>query len=146
LQILLGGYQSKLTPVARFRKGSLELVMDERLTQPLLRIGGKRAEKAYEILAKRFLTRREGDREVLIPLTGFPAVSVWLLASYTAEPSEELLDELLYRTPKVLADLVWDLVELGASLEPDKPLIKHELAVRASKVLRELLNLYKFEC
>jgi hypothetical protein len=47
-------------------------------------------------------------------------VSVWLLASYTDKPSEELLDELLSRTPKVIADLFWDLVELSQSSYEDE--------------------------
>jgi hypothetical protein len=145
---LLGGLTSKVTPVVRLKKGFIELVMDEKLKKPLMRIGGKKAEEAYAILAKKFLTRGgDGCSEVLIPLTGFPAVSVWLLASYTDKPSEELLDELLYRTPKVLADLFWDLVELSQSFYEDggggKPLIDHRIALKASKVVKALLELYK---
>jgi hypothetical protein len=142
-------------PVVRLKRGSIELVMDEKLKKPLLRIGGKKAEEAYKILAKKFLTREgDGCLEVLIPLTGFPASSVWLLASYTSGPSEELLDELLCRTPKVLADLFWDLVELSQSSYEDeegeegeralsRPFIDHRIALKASKVVRSLLELYK---
>jgi hypothetical protein len=140
---------SKVTPVVRLRRGSIELVMDEKLERPLLRINGKKAKEVYDILTKRFLTRG-GDSclEVLIPLTSFPAVSVWLLASYTDKPSEELLDELLYRTPKILADLFWDLVELSQSSYDDgkregKPFIDRKIAFKASKVVRALLELYK---
>jgi hypothetical protein len=142
---------SKVTPVVRLRRGSIELVMDEKLERPLLRIGGKKAEEAYKIykiLAEKFSTRGgDGYSEVLIPLTGFPAVSVWLLASYTGKPSEKLLDELLYRTPKVLADLFWDLVELSQSSYEKggrgKPFIDRRIALKASKVVRALLELYK---
>ena len=145
---LLGGLTSKVTPVVRLKRGSIELVMDEKLKKPLLRIGGRKAEEAYKILAEKFLTRGgDGCSEVLIPLTGFPAVSVWLLASYTSKPSEELLDELLCRTPKVLADLFWDLVELSQGFYEDggegKPFINHRIALKASKVVRSLLELYK---
>jgi hypothetical protein len=144
---LLGGLTSKVTPVVRLRKGSIELVMDEKLRRPLLRIGGKKVEEVHAVLAKKFLTREgDGCSEVLIPLTAFPAVSVWLLASYTGKPSEELLDELLYRTPKVLADLFWDLVELSQSFYEDerrgKPLIDYRIALKASKVVKALLELY----
>ena len=147
--ILIGTSGSKLTPVVRVKKGSIELVMDEKLKKPLMRIGGRRAEEAYKILAERFLTRRGDDcSEILIPVTSFPAVSVWLLASYTDNHSEELLDELLYRTPRVLADLFWDLVELSQSSYEDgkrggKPFIDHRIALKASKVVRDLLELYK---
>jgi hypothetical protein len=151
----LGGLTSKVTPVVRLKKGFIELVMDEKLKKPLLRIGGRKAEEAYEILAKKFLTRGgDGCSEVLIPLTGFPAVSVWLLASYTSKPSEELLDELLCRTPKVLADLFWDLVELSQGFYEgeesgralSRPSIDHRIALKASKVVRALLELYKLRC
>jgi len=143
------GLASKVKPVARFKGGSIELVMDEKLERPLLKIGGKRAEEAYIILSKKFLTREDDGRsEVLIPLTALPAVSVWLLASYTGKPSEDLLDELLARTPKVAADLFWDLVELSQDTyeykaRRVKPIIDHRLAARASKVIRDLLELYK---
>jgi hypothetical protein len=147
--ILIGASTSKVTPVVRLKRGSIELVMDEKLKKPLMRIGGRKAEEAYKILAGKFLTRR-GDScsEILIPVASFPAVSVWLLASYTDKPSEELLDELLYRTPKVLADLFWDLVELSQSSHEDgkrggKPFIDHKIALKASKVVRDLLELYK---
>jgi hypothetical protein len=146
---LLGGLTSKVTPVVRLRRGSIELIMDEKLERPLLRIGGKKAEEAYKILAEKFSTRGGGDgySEVPIPLTGFPAVSVWLLASYTGKPSEKLLDELLYRTPKVLADLFWDLVELSQSSYENggrgKPFIDRRIVLKASKIVRELLKLYK---
>jgi len=137
---------SRVTPVARFN-GALELFVDERLQQPLLKVGGRTGRKAYAILSKRFLTRtRNGVKEILIPLTAFPAVSVWLLASYRSKPSEHWLDELLYRTPKVLADFVWDLVEMPTSNlgeENHKPLIDYRLATRASKIVREMLKLYK---
>jgi len=138
---------SKLTPLARFRKGSIELVMDEKLRRPLLKVGGKSAEEAYAILAERFLTR-EGEEcsEVILPLTSFPAVSAWLLASYGSKPSRELLDELLCSTPKVVADLVCDLIELSENLYEDwegKPLINRRIALKASKIVRLLLELYK---
>jgi hypothetical protein len=140
---------SKVKPVVRLKKGSIELVMDEKLEKPLLRIGGKKAKEAYAILTEKF-SRREDDgySEVLIPLTALPAVSVWLLASYTGKPSEELLDELLGRTPKVVADLFWDLVELSQSSYEDKggggkPFIDHRITLRASKIVKALLELYK---
>jgi hypothetical protein len=90
----------------------------------------------------------DGCSEVLIPLTALPAVSVWLLASYTTKPSEELLDELLSRTPKVAADLFWDLVELSQSSYEDgerggKPFVDRRIALRASRAVRALLELYK---
>jgi hypothetical protein len=114
----------------------MELVMDEKLRKPLLRIGGKKVKEVHAILAERFSTREnDGHTEVLIPLTALPAVSVWLLTSYTGKPSEELLDELLCRTPKVIADLFWDLVELSESFyegeegEGDKPFIDHRIAL-----------------
>jgi hypothetical protein len=146
---LIGVSMSKVTPVVRLKRGSIELVMDEKLKKPLMRIGGRKAEEAYKILAKKFLTRRGDDcSEILIPITSFPAVSVWLLASYTDKPSEELLDELLYRTPKILADLLWDLVELSQNSYGDgkrggKPFIDHRIALKASKVVKALLELYK---
>jgi hypothetical protein len=148
---LLGGSTSKVTPVVRLREGSVELVMDEKLERPLLRIGGKRAKEVYSILTKRFLMREgDGCSEVLVPLTALPAVSVWLLASYTAKPSEELLDELLSRTPKVTADLFWDLIELSqSSYESEekrgKPFIDRRIALKASKAIRALLELYKLK-
>jgi hypothetical protein len=145
----IGVSTSKVTPVVRLKRGSIELVMDEKLKKPLLRIGGRKAEEAYKILAEKFLTRRGDDcSEILIPVTSFPAVSVWLLASYTDKPSEELLDKLLYRTPKVLADLFWDLVELSQSSyegkrKRGKPFIDRRIALKASKAIRALLELYK---
>ena len=146
---LLGVSTNKVTPVVRLKRGSIELVMDEKLKRPLLRIGGKKAKEVYAILTKRFLIR-EGDvhSEVLIPLTALPAVSVWLLASYTDNPSEELLDELLSRTPKVIADLFWDLVELsqssyGGEIKRGRPFIDRRIALKASKAIRALLELYK---
>jgi hypothetical protein len=147
---LLGSLTCKVTPVVRLKRGSIELVMDEKLKKPLLRTGGRRAEEAHAILAERFSTREEDGRsEVLIPLTALPAVSVWLLASYTGKPSQELLDELLCRTPKVIADLFWDLVELSEGFYEDegrgggKPFIEHRIALKASKVVRALLELYR---
>ena len=144
---LLSFSTSKVTPVIRLKRSSIELVMDEKLERPLLRISGKKAMEVYAILTKRFLTRGgDGCSEVLIPLTALPAVSVWLLASYTDKPSEELLDELLGRTPKVIADLFWDLVELSQSSyerKGGKPFIDHRIALKASKVVRALLELYK---
>ena len=141
------GLTSKVMPVVRLKRSSIELVMDEKLERPLLRIGGKKAKEVYVILTKRFLMRGgDGCSEVLIPLTALPAVSVWLLASYTDKPSEELLDKLLCRTPKVLADLFWDLVELSQSScerERGKPFIDHRIALKASRVVRDLLELYK---
>jgi hypothetical protein len=143
------GLASKVKPVVRLKRGSIELVIDEKLERPLLKIGGKRAKEAYIVLAKKFLTREgDGCSEVLIPLIALPAVSVWLLASYTGKPSEDLLDELLARTPRVVADLFWDLVELsqetyGYKARRVKPLIDHRLAARASKAIRDLLKLYK---
>jgi hypothetical protein len=146
---LLGSSTSKVTPVVRLRRGSIELVMDEKLERPLLRIGGRKAKEVYAILTKRFLMRGgDGCSEVLVPLTALPAVSVWLLASYTDKPSEELLDELLSRTPKVAADLFWDLVELSQSSyvseeRGGKPFIDRRIALRASRAVRALLELYK---
>jgi hypothetical protein len=146
---LLGGSTSRVTPVVRLRRGSIELVMDEKLERPLLRIGGRKAKEVYAILTKRFLMRGgDGYSEVLIPLTALPAVSVWLLASYTDKPSEELLDELLSRTPKVLADLFWDLVALSQSSyegerKGGRPFIDRRTALKASKVVGVLLELYK---
>jgi hypothetical protein len=128
------GLASKVKPVVRLKRGSIELVMDEKLERPLLKIGGKRGEEAYVILTKKFLRREDDDcSEVLIPLTALPAVSVWLLASYTGKPSEDLLDELLARTPRVVADLFWNLVELSQDTyeykaRRVKPLIDHRLA------------------
>lgn len=143
---LIGVSTSKVTPVVRLRRGSIELVLDEKLEKPLLRIGGKKAKEVYAVLAKKFLMRGgNGCSEVLIPLTALPAVSVWLLASYTDKPSEELLDELLSRTPKVIADLFWDLVELSQSSyegKGDKPFIDRRIALKASKVVTALLELY----
>jgi hypothetical protein len=148
--ILLSGLTSKVLPLVRLRKGILELVMDEKLKKPLLKVGGKKVEEIYTILAGKFLTRENnGHSEVLIPLTALPAVSVWLLASYTSKPSRDLLEELLCRTPKVIADLFWDLVELSESFydgkdsEKGKPFIDHRIALKASKVVRALLELYK---
>jgi hypothetical protein len=147
--VLLGVSTNKVTPVVRLKRDSIELVMDETLKRPLLRISGRKAKEVYAILTKKFLTR-EGDvhSEVLIPLTALPAVSVWLLASYTDNPSEELLDKLLGRTPKVIADLIWDLVELSQSSyegrrKRGKPFIDRRIALKASKVVRALLELYK---
>jgi hypothetical protein len=141
---LSGLYASKTSPVVRFNRDSLELVVDERLKRPLLRVRGRVAEEAYAILAKKFLTRGDNSSEVLIPLTALPAVSTWLLASYGSKASEERLDTLLYRTPKLIADLVWDLVELSPKVsENNKPLIDHRTALKASKIVRELLKLYK---
>ena len=144
---LIGVSTSKVIPVVRLRRGSIELVLDEKLEKPLLRIGGKKAKEAYAVLAKKFLMREgNGCSEVLIPLTALPAVSVWLLASYTDKPSEELLNELLSRTPKVTADLFWDLVELSQSSykrKGDKPFIDRRIALKASKVVTALLELYK---
>jgi len=146
----LGGLTSKVVPLVRLRKGILELVMDEKLKKPLLKVGGKKVGEIYTILAGKFLTREnDGHSEVLIPLTALPAVSVWLLASYTGKPSRDLLEELLYRTPKVIADFFWDLVELSESFydgkdgEKGKPFIDHRIALKASKVVRALLELYK---
>ncbi|MCQ4448659.1 MAG: hypothetical protein NO076_05380 [Sulfolobales archaeon] len=147
---LLSVSTSKVTPVIRLKRGSIELVMDEKLERPLLRISGKKAKEVYAILTRRFLTReRDGCSEVLILLTALPAVSIWLLASYADKPSEELLDELVGRTPKVIADLFWDLVELSQrsyERKGGKPfidqLIDHRITLKASKVVRALLELY----
>jgi hypothetical protein len=132
-----------VTPVVRFNGDVLELVMDERLVKPLLRIGGRIAREAYAILAKRFLTGEKSSSEVFIPLAALPAVSIWLLATYGSKTSEELLDRLLHRTPKLLADLFWDLVELSTSIGDGKPLIDHRSALKASKIVRNLLKLYR---
>lgn len=138
---------SKVMPVVRLRKNSVELLMDKELRRPVLRIGGKMAKEIYAILARRFLVRDlDGCSEVVLPLTALPAVSAWLLASHGSKPSEGLLDKLLSRTPKVIADLIWDLIELSKSSYGDgenRPLIDYRTALRASKVVRGLLELYK---
>lgn len=138
---------SKVIPVVRLRKDSIELIMDKELSRPILKMGGKMAKKIYAILARRFLTRDlDSYSEVVLPLTALPAVSAWLLASHGSKPSEGLLDELLSRTPKVIADLIWDLIELSRSSYGDgenRPLIDYRTALRASKVVRGLLELYK---
>ncbi len=147
----LSDLMSKTTPVVRLKKSSIELVMDNKLKRPILKIGGKKAEKVYAILTEKFLTRKENDySEVLIPLRALPAVGVWLLASYTNNPSEELLDMLLSRTPKVIADFFWDLIELSQSFyknnkRKDRPFIEYRIALKASKVVRALLEIYKLK-
>ena len=135
-----------VSPVARFNERYLELVLDEKLARPTLRVWGNTAKMAYTILAKRFLVRGSdgGFMEVPIPLMAFPAVSVWLLASYGREPSEDMLNELFCYTPRLLADFIWDLVEIsGSDAGRRGPLIDHKTALKASKIVREMLNLYQ---
>ena len=137
---------SRVVPVVRCGK-RLELVLDEKLKQPIIAISGRGADEICTIFSEKFLTREsDGVKEVLIPLHVFPAVSVWLVASYNAKPSRELLNRLLLGTPTVLADLFWDLVELSSTDTGegnDKPLINRYILLRASKTMRELLKLYK---
>lgn len=136
---------SRITPVVRYRGKSLELVLDERLSRPLLRMGGAKAEKIYRVLSSKFLTRdNRSAREILVPLQYLPAVSVWLVASYR-KVSEELLDNLMTRTPRLLADLVWDLVDLSKNVDEQKQLIEYRMALRASKIVNELLKLYNLD-
>jgi len=137
---------SRVTPAVKCGR-RLELLLDEKLKQPIIAISGRVADEMCRVLSERFLTRDNGNvKEVLIPLHALPAVSVWLVASYNAKPSRELLEALLLSTPTVLADLVWDLVDLsstGAREGDDKPLINQYILLKSSKIMRELLKLYK---
>jgi len=137
---------SEVTPIIRCGK-QLELVIDEKLKRPIIAITSKYADDVYRILSKKFLVRHNSDiKEILIPLQAFPAVSVWLLASYGVKPSEELLDKLLLNTPTLLVDLFWDLVELSSTsvkTKGNKPLINRNKLLKASKIVRELLKLYE---
>jgi len=137
---------SEVTPIIRCGK-RLELVIDEKLKCPIIAIASKNADEIYKILSKRFLVRRNSNaKEILIPLQALPAVSVWLLASYGVKPSEELLDKLLLNTPTLLVDLFWDLVDLSSTsvkTKDNKPLINRNKLLKASKIVRELLELYE---
>ena len=137
---------SRVTPAVKCGR-RLELLLDEKLKQPIIAISGRVADEMCRVLSERFLTRDNGNvKEVLIPLHALPAVSVWLVASYNAKPSRELLEALLLSTPTVLADLVWDLVDLsstGTREDDDKPLINQYILLKSSKIMRELLKLYK---
>jgi hypothetical protein len=136
---------SRLSPLVRVRGPAVELFLDERLQTPLLRVRGSAAGEVARILAGRFLTREvDGSTEILIPLPALPAVEVWLLASLTARPEEELLERLLEGTPRTLADLVADLIEISARRKADarEPLITGSVARKASRIVREALQLY----
>jgi len=142
----IGPSCTAITPIVRCRN-KLELMIDEKLTRPIIAITGKNVDEICRVLSKRFLVRHNGNgKEMLIPLQAFPAVSVWLLASYGVKPSEELLDKLLLNTPTLLADLFWDLVDISLTdtrVKDGKPLISRAILLKASKVVRELLKLYK---
>lgn len=137
---------SRLSPLVRVRGPAVELFLDERLQTPLLRIRGSAAGEVAGILAGRFLAREAGgSTEILIPLPALPAVEVWLLASLTARPEEELLERLLEETPRTLADLVADLIEISARrrrADSREPLITGSVARKASRIIREALQLY----
>ncbi len=137
---------SRLSPLVRVRGPVVELFLDERLQTPLLRVRGSTAGEVARILAGRFLTREaDGSTEILIPLPALPAVEVWLLASLTARPEEELLERLLEGTPRTLADLVADLIEISArrrKADAREPLITGSVARKASRIIREALQLY----
>jgi hypothetical protein len=130
---------SRLSPIVRLVRGFVELYIDERLQKPVVRVGGARAGRAYAILARRFLARNSS--EVVIPLTALPAVGVWLLASYTRDPDEDLLERLLKRTPRAIADILADLIEISEG-NGGGGVIRGRLAVKASKAINELLDLY----
>jgi len=138
---------SKLSPVVVYRN-AVEVYLDKRTLQPIVRIGGKHAKRLFRILAERFLTT--GPNEVAIPITALPAITVWLIACTKKRPNTQLLDKLLYRTPIVLANLVWDIAELCNSpiQEPQtqevEPLITETCLERARRAINELLKLYGY--
>ena len=138
--------RSGVTPIVKCGR-RLELVLDGKLKQPIMVISGKSANEICRVLSEMFLTRNNsGVKEIIIPLLKLPAVSVWLVASYNTKPSRELLEALLLNTPTVLADLFWDLVDLSstdAREDDSDPLINRYILLRASKIMRELLKLYK---
>jgi hypothetical protein len=129
----------------KYYKDVLELFLDERVKVPIIRIRGEKAEKMFEILSKKFILRENGNAyEVVVPLIALPAVETWILACYTATPSEESLNMLLESTPKTITDLISDLITISSKHRKagNKPLINHSIAQKASKIIRELLEIY----
>ncbi len=138
---------SRLTPVIRFDGRSLELLLDRRGLPPILRIRGSKARELFAILSRKYDgVRVDSDAELLIPLQHLPAVSVWLLSTLTTKPSEETLDRLVESTPRILADVVWELVRLsGARSDKGRrmAMIDYKMALVGSKIVKEMLKLYK---
>ena len=136
---------SGLRPIVRYYGGVLELFLDEKIEAPMIRIRGEKAEKMFRILSKKFITRENGEaQEVIIPTIALPAVETWILTCYTTTPSEELLNKLLESTPKTIINIISDLITISAKQRKTRkePLINHNTAQKASKIIRELLKLY----
>ena len=136
---------SSLRPVARYHNNVLELFLDEKVEVPLIRIRGEKAKKMFSILSKKFIHRENGEtQEVVIPTIALPAVETWILTCYTVTPSEELLNKLLESTPKTLINIISDLITISTRQRKTRkePLINHNAAQKASKIIRELLKLY----
>jgi len=136
---------SGLRPIVRYCSGVLELFLDEKIEAPMIRIRGEKAEKMFRILSKKFITRENGEaQEVIIPTIALPAVETWILTCYTTTPSEELLNKLLESTPKTIINIISDLITISAKQRKTRkePLINHNTAQKASKIIRELLKLY----
>ena len=136
---------SRVKPIVKFFDGVLELFLDGELLTPLVRAKGANAETMFRVLSRIFTVKENGGvYEIEVPLTALPAVEVWILASFTTKPSEELLDKLLKSTPKIAIDLISELIALSAQKRKSckDPYIVYSIAQKASKILREIIELY----
>ncbi|ADV65585.1 hypothetical protein [Desulfurococcus mucosus] len=136
----------KITPVVKIRGNELKLFLHEEMTNPILAYSSRSVEVVGKALSKRFLARNnpDGSRDILLPITAFPAVSVWLAASYGARPSEELLEKLLDATPKAVADVIWKKIESSPGVVEDwtQPLMDAATLRETAKTIRRYLKIH----
>ena len=133
----------ELRPFARFKAGSFGIYLSDGLA-PLLRVSGSSAKAMFEAITSAFGNPLQ-DGTVPIPPHLFPSVAAWSVAAIGCRDPKTLLEKALKRTPKVVADAVWELAYLSSLKRRGrrgKALIDGQIARQAAKHLRGLLELY----
>ena len=133
----------ELRPFARFEAGSFCIYLSDGLA-PLLRVSGSSAKAMFEAITSAFGNPLP-DGTVPIPPHLFPSVAAWSVAAIGCRDPKALLEMALKRTPKVVADAVWELAYLSSLKRRGRrgrTLIDGQIARQAAKHLRGLLELY----
>jgi len=123
------------------RNGRLKLYMFDKELPPILDIGGARAQKIAGILRERFDSYRvDGAEAIRIDPFRVLPVLVWVVASVAVEPSTDLLEALLTKTPKSAVNLIFESEEPGRAYINGGPMIRYWKLRRVAKIIVDILR------
>ena len=128
--------------LVKLHNGKIRFYLFSDELPPLIEIGGARAQKIAKILRDRFGSYRANGAEVIrIDPFRVLQVLVWAAASVAVEPSDDLLEALLARTPRSALNLLFELEEPGRSYTGGGPMIRYRKLRRAAKIIVDILRL-----